>query len=477
MDRRKKRILIGVVLILIAVGPQFSVQKNQKSDKEKESIPITSTSKKDANLKPTQNNSEKPVSESSKNEADIEKLTMKVQKLQKEMEKLKTVSIKSTKEVKRLEKEMHKLKSEPVKSQGKIDRLERQNDTSKSKITDWMVGIGTLLIAIGTLSIPVIGYALNRTQRDKMEQERKLGREKHLLDVFLELGSPDPRIRIGAAAILLQRLKAITNPEKGDIENKNNYGKKIFIIINGIGWIKKIKKDIKRKEEINEFFTIMKVLIAETKHEEKEETQKYIADGIVDALDARISEGETSPYTNESPLKVYDFQGTRFHNAWWKRIDARDVDFYEASLEKASLREAFLSKAILKKTNLTRAVLEEADLELANLQEAKLAGANLRGANLREALLEGANLQDANLKSTVVQKPCPETRELKEYSVKTDLSDAYLIKADLRGVDFREAIIDGANFEGAIFDEKPMLNKDQLKRAKFDKNISRKFKD
>jgi hypothetical protein len=446
MHREKKGILISMVLILIFVGPRFSEQDNQKSAKEKESISITSTSKKDANLKPAQNNPEEPVPESSKNETDIEKLPMNTQRLQKE----------------------DKLKSGPVKSQEKIDRPEHQNDTSKSKITDWMVGIGTL-------AIPIIGFlvggALNSTQKNKMEQERKLGREKHLLDVFRELGSPDPRIRIGAAAILLQRLKAIPNPEKGDTENKDYYEKKI-------------KKDIKRKEEIDEFFTIMKVLIAETKHEEKEETQKYIADGIINALDARVPEGEKSTNTNESPLKNYDFQGTRFHNAWWKRIDAREVDFYEATLERASLREAFLSKAILKKANLTKTVLEDAHLELANLQEAKLteaklARANLKGANLQEACLEKADLKRAHigkLEETELEKLFTASIERDEArGKKTDLSKACLKKADLSGVDLREAIIDGANFKGAIFDEKPMLNEEQLKLAKFDKNISKRF--
>lgn len=403
MERYRKIILISVLLILFSIGLQCSKQDNQESDKEGNSITNPSISK---------------------NETDIEKLTIEIHKLQKEMDKIKL---------------------DTVKSQAKRDKGEHQDNGHRFSITDW-------LIAIGTISIPILGLFFNFIQIAKMRQDKKFDREKQLLEVFRELGSSDPRRRIGAASILLQRLDKIPNPKKKD------------------------KRTKRRKEEIYEFFSIMSVLIAETKHEEKEETQKYIADGIVDALDARIPEDMASPTTDESPLKDYDFQGTNLHNAWWKRIDARGVDFYEANLERASLREAFLSKAILKKTDLTKAVLEEANLELVNLQEAKLAGANLRGANLSEAFLEGANLQDANLKSTVVQKPYPETRELKEYKVRTNLSNACLKKADLRGVDLREAIIDGANFEGAIFDEKPMLNKEQLKLAKFDKNISERFK-
>ncbi len=28
----------------------------------------------------------------------------------------------------------------------------------------------------------------------------------------------------------------------------------------------------------------------------------------------------------------FDFQGTKLNNAWWERIDAREVDFFEASI-------------------------------------------------------------------------------------------------------------------------------------------------
>lgn len=321
------------------------------------------------------------------------------------------------------------------------DVIQNKKNSSDSKLTDW-------LIAIGTISIPFLGFFFNFTQIAKMRQDRKFDREKQLLEVFRELGSSDPRIRIGAAAILLQRLDKIPNPKKKD----------------------KIRK--KRKEEIYEFFSIMSVLIAETKHEEKENVQKFIADGIASALVAIIPEGKKSPDNEESPLKGYDFQGSTLHNAWWRRIDARGVDFYEASLERASLREAFLSEAILKKANLEMAVLEDADLRNTNLQEsrlkgAKMARANLKGANLCDACLENANLMGAHIGKIAISKESPENGEIKEELKITDLSKACLKGADLRDVDLCDAIIDGADFTDAIFNNGTKLLEEQLKKAIF----------
>jgi uncharacterized protein YjbI with pentapeptide repeats len=416
MERYRKIILIGILLIPFSIGLQPSKQDKQESEKKGNSISNPSISK---------------------NENDIEKFSMEIQRLQKEMDKLKL---------------------DTVKLLYNTNGLQNKNNASEHEwkwLTDWLTSIGTFFIPIIAL---FIGSRLNSTQKAKMEQDRKLDREKHLLEVFRELGSPDPRRRIGAASILLQRLDKIPNPKKKD------------------------KRTKKRKEEIYEFFSIMSVLIAETKHEETEEVQKYIADGIVDALDARIPEGKKSTNTNESPLKDYDFQGTKLHNAWWRRIDARGVDFYEANLERASLREAFLSKAILKKANLTKTVLEDAHLEFANLQEAilteaKLARANLKGANLQEACLEKANLKGVHiekLEETELEKLFPDPKERDEArGKKTDFSKACLIKADLRGVDLSETIIDGANFKGAIFNKGTKLKKEQFKKAEFNRDVSK----
>lgn len=314
-----------------------------------------------------------------------------------------------------------KLKAEVDKLRLEADELLNTSNAPDKKwrwLTIWFTALGSTLLGI-------IGFFLNRTlkrtqqkrmeqdhnisterhelEQSKLGQEKEFGRETHLLEVFRELGSQEPRIRIGAAAILIQRLKKIRTSA-----NATN------------------------TELLHEFPMIMSVLIAETKHEQKEEIQKYIADGIANALDAIVPtppDNQEPVLPPESPLKKYDFQGTKLHNAWWKRIDAREVDFYGASLVRASLREAFLEGAILKKADLTETVFEKARLKGANMQKAKLTSAKLAKADLRKAVLKDVDLSDS--------------------------------------------IIDGADFRGATFNNGAKLKKEQLDKARFSRDVAR----
>jgi Pentapeptide repeats (8 copies) len=112
-------------------------------------------------------------------------------------------------------------------------------------------------------------------------------------------------------------------------------------------------------------------------------------------------------------------EGARLENAWWKRVDARGVDFYKASLVRAGLRQAFLSGAVLKKADLSNATLVDAQLDGADLTDADLRGANLRGANLAGAILKGAKLDRAILEGVDLTK-AKDLTNIDLRSVKTD---------------------------------------------------------
>lgn len=277
------------------------------------------------------------------------------------------------------------------KMEQEISKL--REETSGLKITNEAIGNRTKLFttwlsaaggAAATLLIGVITFLLNRSfnrtqnakltqdlklskdkhdlETRKLAQDKQLAREKHLLDLFRELNSDKPRVRIGVIAVLMQRLQAIRNADEAA-----------------------------EPESAQELDTIAKVLISVAKHEEDVEIQKYIADGLAESLGAIVPEGDLP--RSESPLKKYDLQGAKFNNAWWRRVDGRGVDFNKASFIGAGLREAFFSDAVLRKANLSDAKLAKADLRRANLN-----GADLTGADLSEADLEGADLRGAILK-------------------------------------------------------------------------------
>lgn len=318
--------------------------------------------------------------------------------------------------------DLRKVNEEILKLKQETKGLQSANDSIDSRfkwLTGWLTAAGSIIVA---LFLYLAGRSLNITQKDKLIQDKEQGRETHLLEVFNDLGDKEPRIRIGAAAILIQRLKRLREKENRQREQHDDID----------------------SAEMHELDMIVGVLISVTKHEEKDQIQKYIADGLADSLDAIFGDAEfkngkpvKAPSDDgESPLKKYDFQGAKLENAWWKHIDARGVDFYGAHLERIGLRESFLSGAKLRKTNLKGATLEfaqldkheklgEADLQDAQLQRAKLRGANLKGANLKKANLAEADLTEA------------------------DLSEAELDGADLRGATLTGTTIKGTKFGSA----------------------------
>ncbi|HSF43846.1 MAG TPA: pentapeptide repeat-containing protein [Thermoanaerobaculia bacterium] len=293
--------------------------------------------------------------------------------------------------------EIAKLQAEKAKLAEETRELQETNAAIgrwTRGVTTWAGAVGSLFGAFLAILAFVVSRSLNSTQQQKLVQDKAIERQKHLLEIFKSLGEENaPRVRIGAVAILVQRIRTLrrTNPQ-ADPDNAD------------------------------EVPTIVSVLIAASKHELKPEIQKQIADGLAQSLGAIVPDGKLPDPSTQSPLKPYDFQGAKLENAWWRRVDARDADFYGAHLARAGLREAFLSGTALKKATLNESTLEDAQLDGANLQGAKLVNTKMARANLRNAQLARADFSGADLRNAIF--------------VGSNFTEAIFTRANITGADF-----------------------------------------
>jgi hypothetical protein len=275
-----------------------------------------------------------------------QKLEADIKQLQIELQQLKT-----TKEVFD-EKARSKLEGEIAKLTEETKGLKSTNEALDSRtklLTAWVAAIGSLSSIAVALLLWFFGRRLNRTQQSKLEQDKELELKKHILEVFHELGDKEPRLRIGAAALLIERLKRLQSQNDQDDSGKVQKEKikldlSILRVLRSIPkrylTMQKGKTNPVERIEQQDLPMIVSVLISVTKYERREEIQKYIADGLAKALNAMVPPDQAGPTEAKSPLEPYDFQGAKLGNAWWKRIDARKVDFYEAHLVRAGLRYA-----------------------------------------------------------------------------------------------------------------------------------------
>jgi hypothetical protein len=293
--------------------------------------------------------------------------------------------------------EKKKLEQEVQKLQEEVQSLKNAND-GLGRFLPWFqaLGLGALVGAILT----VAGANLSRLQNRKLKQDEKfatddhyletqklkqemdIGRGQHNLKLFEALGSPEPRIRLGAVSALSQRAR----------------------------------------EAPEDLQTILRVLIGVTKHEDNRDLQKHIADAIVDVL------GACKPDLPVSPLKQFNFQGARLTNAWWKEVDARGADFYRAQLPRAGLANGRLDDAVFKNADLTGATLRDAQarrasFEGANMTRVKAEGIDLEGADLRNAIVTGADFSRAKFRGAKLRG--------------VDLNSAITDGADRTGIDWK----------------------------------------
>jgi pentapeptide repeat protein len=277
----------------------------------------------------------------------------------------------------KVQKEIERIGVEISKFKEEVEQLRSQNSlfgkvTALAGILGGVVGS----FVIGGLGMR-ISNRINAARVRQMRQQWELERERNNIDLFRDLASPIGHQQRVAAAMLTQRLFPLAKARRNGALSADSY-------------------------EMVEFNTMLDVLVAVIKEKPKPGSGeqpaqrptvgKDIADKMVKALGAVVPEGEEPSLGRSSPLAGMDWQGAQLVNVWWKRVDARGLDFFDANFERAGLAEAYLSGAQLYGANLQKAVLRRADLRGANLQ-----GADLRGAELAGADLTGAKLLDTKL--------------------------------------------------------------------------------
>jgi len=248
-----------------------------------------------------------------------------------------------------------------------------------------ITGLGVIAAAIGVAFVRLYAHYQGR----RLTSEEESHRESHNLNLFKALASSNSRLRLAAAAVLVERLMRLRQKEEREGELS--------------------------AFEQSEKVSIIRALVSVTKSSGDKEAEpstagagsrvdpvglgKYVADSAAKVLNAGdVSVQSPRPVTTKSvmlrpkgpsPLQDYDWQRASLRYAWWPSIDARSVDFFKADLSDSGMKFGRFHEAQLKEAVLQRVQLREADLKGANLTSADLDGANFNGADLC-----GANLSD-----------------------------------------------------------------------------------
>ncbi len=233
-----------------------------------------------------------------------------------------------------------------------------------------------------------------RLSRLKLRQEREQARELHDLRLFQDLGHESHRARLAAAAVLLDRLKRLRQPDTSEDltpleRTESDLITKVLVAV------------LKRSDEKEQWDNVDGDPVESAggfESQSEAALRKYIADELVETLELRFSRDDPPKSFGSSPFAdPRSFQKCDLTNVWWAFVDLRALDFFGSILTRASLRGAALQEAVFYEATLHEAVLRDADLRRANLMGADLRRADLRDADLREANLQGADLGGADL--------------------------------------------------------------------------------
>lgn len=256
---------------------------------------------------------------------------------------------------------------EVSKLQEEVKSLRETNRTTASKLgflIPWSGLIGGLFTALISgavaLTISIFGYNFRRSfdesQRQKLEQERKIQWEEHNIKLMAGLGSANRTRQLAAAAFIIQRIR--------DMDED---------------------RDVSGSPEFKALSDVLVAVLRDPKLHES--VAKYIAEEAVAKVEAKASKG-APPGQPKSLLKLsdYNLSGAKLKNVYWAKVSADNVDFFQADLSQASLRDASLRGARLYDTNLRKSVLVGADLSGANFERAQLHGARLTNAKIDGAI-------------------------------------------------------------------------------------------
>jgi hypothetical protein len=305
---------------------------------------------------------------------------------------------------------LEKSTAEVGKLKAEIEDLRLTNEalgTWSRRLSAWLGAMGGVVAAMFGVLATLVGLSVNRSfnaaQTSKLEQERELEREKHDMELFQNLGHASIRVQLAAAAALIQRLETCRlTPRPSDAMHLER--RTIIQVLVAV-----VKKSDPGAPSTKPGSLVWSAEFLSGAGDSKADEpvlvhpalSKLIADNLVKAMGALMpaENGATYLERSESPLREFDFQKVQFANAYWKRLDARSVDFFRADLSQAGLAEAVLTGAVLKEANLNGTVLRNARLDQADLREADLRGADVSGASFEGAKVAGSQVNGVTWKT------------------------------------------------------------------------------
>jgi hypothetical protein len=294
-----------------------------------------------------------------------------------------------------------------------------------------------LVAAVIAGLVTLVGYKINKNIGEASKQrslkDKRLANDTLLLGIFEHLGHEHARVQLASAAVLLglldyKSLKNMLDYEaflSGEEKSRLRKLRERMLVYMAPKYFEK-KNPLKEGDQdmvsiVNVLLGILKeqVPVRESGSIDSEQNadspqtavsfkaadllalrsiQKFIGDNIVKKLRAKpMNKKEQFPDEAKKDLSLLhrlDWQGAQLENVWWKGVDARKIDLYEARLHKAGLSFALLENAVLYRADLSEAVLKDAILVGASLAEANVRGANLRSSSLVEAYVEGATYDE-----------------------------------------------------------------------------------
>lgn len=217
----------------------------------------------------------------------------------------------------------------------------------------------------------------------------------YLIKAGVDLGSEYVRIRVERRNMVESRIQDWQN----DLAGSEHMAQRLAVV----GLVRMAKAMGGTKRLLHNGSTDASLIVALLlawliEHTDEKAPTKYAADEMRKLFKAarRIPKDVRDIGSGPLRLKDYNVQNTRIYDAFWAGIDARGVDFFNATLSKTSFRSARLDRAVFYKATLEETVFKNASLVGANFQEANISDANFIGADLTGVI----NLATATFKTS-----------------------------------------------------------------------------
>jgi hypothetical protein len=263
--------------------------------------------------------------------------------------------IRACQEALQTQQENLKLEIETAKLAAETEAIKNANS---DRIWSLLMSFGPLIGAILGVFPVVLGLmakngADRRLLRLQSANERAARREQHTMELLRQLADDDSSRRSFAAAGLIAMVREDFS-DKGHMPRSRK---------------KERLEDGTEETERREATAMLSTLLARLRGDKLEHFEaKFIADELAKLIALQAG------YDDSLKFSDFNMQQINVANAYWKGVDARDVDFYRSNLSGVSFRDADLRGAVFYECDLTGAVFSGAKLQGANFSGANMSG-------------------------------------------------------------------------------------------------------